>query len=642
MSTDKPHPPFQARPGQLAGLASPTPPPPCGLAWRIVSSPNPGTSTNYLHDVVALSYDDVWSVGNYGGATRGVLVEHWDGTEWGIVDAPSPGTSISILNGIDALTPDDIWAGGRQSNGGASKVLAERWDGTEWNVIPGPETGITDTHIFLDIDAISHDDVWGVGYYLSEGFPHALTEHWDGSEWRIIPNPNVSPNGSELWGVSAVSSNDVWAVGHSYGRATLTMHWDGNEWSIIPSPNLSEVTNLLDVVALATNDVWAVGQEGRNTLTLHWDGTAWNHIHSPSPGLPTEHQLYAIDAVSPNDIWAVGYYPDNDWSMTLSLHWDGTAWSHIPSPSPGRLQSILNGVSAVSATEVWSAGYYIEGFGLPAKTLILQYSDPCMGATSTPVPSPSPSRTPSSTPSGTQTTAPTQGTTTVTSTAISTAISTATACPLQFTDVPSDHTFYANIRCLACRGIINGYSSGCEAGNPCFRPGNLVTRGQLAKIVSNSAGFSEPAGSQQFQDVPPGHTFYDLVWRLADRGIINGYPCGGTSEPCVPPDNLPYFRPNADITRGQISKIVAEAAGLTQPPGAQQFEDVPPGHTFYDYIWRLTDLGIMNGYPCGGEGEPCNPPDNRPYFRPGKNATRGQASKIVANTFFPECVTPGR
>jgi subtilisin family serine protease len=229
-----------------------------------------------------------------------------------------------------------------------------------------------------------------------------------------------------------------------------------------------------------------------------------------------------------------------------------------------------------------------------------------------------------------------------TATATSQVSVTPTACTLMFTDVPSGHTFYENIRCLACRGIINGYSTGCETGNPCFRPGNLVTRGQLAKIVSNSAGFSEPVGAQMFEDVPPGHTFYDFIWRLADRGIINGYPCGGPGEPCVLPDNLPYFRPNANITRGQISKIVAEAAGLTQPPGAQQFEDVAPGHTFYDYIWRLTSLGIMNGYPCGGLGEPCMPPDNLPYFRPGANATRGQASKIVANTFFPECVTPSR
>ncbi|MGA7733020.1 MAG: hypothetical protein WCD37_17310, partial [Chloroflexia bacterium] len=58
------------------------------------------------------------------------------------------------------------------------------------------------------------------------------------------------------------------------------------------------------------------------------------------------------------------------------------------------------------------------------------------------------------------------------------------------------------------------------------------------------------------------------------------------------------------------------------------------------YIWRLTSLGIMQGYPCGGPGEPCVDPNFLPYFRPGASATRGQASKIVANTFFPGCKTP--
>jgi hypothetical protein len=162
----------------------------------------------------------------------------------------------------------------------------------------------------------------------------------------------------------------------------------------------------------------------------------------------------------------------------------------------------------------------------------------------------------------------------------------------------------------------------------------------LSKIVANSAGFNEPAGAQQFEDVLPGSTFFGFVWRLADRGYISGYPCGGAGEPCGP-GSLPYFRPNSTATRGQISKIVSEAAGFNEPPGMQMFEDVLPGSTFFDYIQRLASRGIINGYPCGGAGEPCGP-GSLPYFRPNSNATRGQTSKIVANTFFPGCQTPAR
>ena len=217
----------------------------------------------------------------------------------------------------------------------------------------------------------------------------------------------------------------------------------------------------------------------------------------------------------------------------------------------------------------------------------------------------------------------------------------APVCTISFEDVPVGSTFYPFIQCLACQGIINGYPCG-GPGEPCnptndpyFRPGNNVTRGQFAKIASNSAGFNEPPGAQQYEDVAVGSTFFDFVWRLSDRGYINGYPCGGPGEPCGS-GNLPYFRPNANVTRGQLSKIDANAAGFNETPGAQQYEDVLPGSTFYDFIWRLSDRGIINGYPCGGNGEPCGP-NNLPYFRPSANATRGQASKIVSNTFFPTC-----
>ncbi|MDQ3929693.1 MAG: S-layer homology domain-containing protein, partial [Chloroflexota bacterium] len=102
--------------------------------------------------------------------------------------------------------------------------------------------------------------------------------------------------------------------------------------------------------------------------------------------------------------------------------------------------------------------------------------------------------------------------------------------------------------------------------------------------------------------------------------------------------NRPYFRPNAGASRGQIAKIVSDAVGYNEAPGAQRFEDVPPGSAFYDGVQRLASRGYIGGYPCGGRGEPCGE-SNRPYFRPGDSASRGQTAKIVANTFFPGCET---
>jgi hypothetical protein len=220
--------------------------------------------------------------------------------------------------------------------------------------------------------------------------------------------------------------------------------------------------------------------------------------------------------------------------------------------------------------------------------------------------------------------------------------------------VPVTNTFYPFVRCLACQGIIQGYPCG-GAGEPCngnddpyFRPNNPVTRGQIAKMVSLSAGFVEPvpATQQSFEDVVYGSTFWEYIERLYARGVIGGYPCGiNPAEPCEPPENRPYFRPNTGATRGQLVKIATESAGFTDliPETQQTFTDVEPGSTFWLYIERLlaNRPDAIAGYPCGSPGEPCDDQD-RPYFRPNNGVTRGQSSKIIANTFFPDCNPPAR
>ncbi|MDQ3707353.1 MAG: S-layer homology domain-containing protein [Chloroflexota bacterium] len=226
----------------------------------------------------------------------------------------------------------------------------------------------------------------------------------------------------------------------------------------------------------------------------------------------------------------------------------------------------------------------------------------------------------------------TPGTGNPSSTPNATATTVPGGCTVSFPDVPQGSTFYSFVRCLACRGIIGGFSDGT------FRPSANVTRGQLSKIVANAAGFNESPGEQVFQDVTPGSPFFDYVQRLNRRGVIDGYRCGGAGEPCGA-GNLSYFRPNNNATRGQISKIVAIAAGYQDASMTQSFADVPPGSTFHTWIENLTSRQVMSGYPCGGPGEPCGA-GNRPYFRSNANATRGQLAKIVSNTFFPNCQTP--
>jgi hypothetical protein len=225
----------------------------------------------------------------------------------------------------------------------------------------------------------------------------------------------------------------------------------------------------------------------------------------------------------------------------------------------------------------------------------------------------------------------------------STPIPTATLVPPRcsgerFTDVCPPDYFYTAVNALAQDNIISGYNTSppCinELNVPCFLPYNNTTRGQMAKLVVLAANLPiNTSGGPHFSDVPTDNTFYEYVETAYNAGVINGYTTGcPTAQAC--------FRPNNLVTRGQLSKMDYLAFALSPAPGGQTFEDVAPGSTFYTYVQELSSLGIINGYACGGVGEPCIPPANRPYFRPNNPITRGQTSKILYLTRSLPTATP--
>src|SRR5207245_2601377 len=153
--------------------------------------PNPSAGANYLGGVTGISPNDVWAVGEYGGASRGqTLTLHWDGTQWTHIPSPSPGSSDSGFGGVAAISSNDVWAVGYQVNGGWL-TLTEHWDGTQWSVLPSPNPRPVENYL-IGVSAVSTNDMWAVGYYssASNGY-QTLTEHWDGTQWSVVPSPNV-------------------------------------------------------------------------------------------------------------------------------------------------------------------------------------------------------------------------------------------------------------------------------------------------------------------------------------------------------------------------------------------------------------------------------------------------------------------
>lgn len=350
-----------------APYATPTPGPTTvvGGTWKIVSSPNVGSGTygNQLNAVAVVSANNVWAVGfspHPSGTPlyiRQTLIEHWDGNRWNVVASPNPaGNTFVVLNGIDAISANDIWAVGHTGDPSSIplQTLTEHWDGTSWSIIPSPSPGTYNGNVLNAVAAVSTNDVWAVGWYQSgptgqEG--GALTMHWDGTSWSVIPNPSRWP----LHAVAAVAANNVWAVGEQ-----SILHWNGTSWSIVayPLPLGDSYQVFTGASGTSASDIWAVGYSQWSyfygyryaPLTYHWDGTSWSWV--PNAG-ELDNTLHAVTAIAPNDVWAVG---DNGQTQ----HWNGVDWSRVAAPYPG-LGGRLNGVAAASAGDVWTVGYYGDG-----------------------------------------------------------------------------------------------------------------------------------------------------------------------------------------------------------------------------------------------------------------------------------------
>jgi len=101
-----------------------------------------------------------------------------------------------------------------------------------------------------------------------------------------------------------------------------------------------------------------------------------------------------------------------------------------------------------------------------------------------------------------------------------------------------------------------------------------------------------PAGGQCFADVLPGSTFYEFANNLYKQDIISGYACGGAGEPCDD-QNRPYYRPNSDVTRAQMTKFVDNARHM---PGIHIETETDPA-PFYSYTGNPAGIGVegVNG-----------------------------------------------
>jgi len=146
------------------------------------------------------------------------------------------------------------------------------------------------------------------------------------------------------------------------------------------------------------------------------------------------------------------------------------------------------------------------------------------------------------------------------------------------------------IRVMSQSKIINGFPDGT------FRPSELITRRQAAKIVAMAAGL-KPAPAA-FADVEPGLSY---IGALQQAGIVSG-------------DREGRYRPNDHLTRAQLAKMIVLAYGLEmkEEPKLSDVPDTDLGH----YVRIAASNGVMTGYEDG-------------TFRPNQPVKRDQAAVMI-------------
>jgi hypothetical protein len=186
--------------------------------------------------------------------------------------------------------------------------------------------------------------------------------------WTLAHWTRPAGKGS-LWGISATSPIDIWAVGGLYGVGAMVERWNGERWERVAAPRYRQFGA---VAVFSPTNVWAVGGHSTGCTTHpvidHWNGRRWSAsatVPELGPGLGN---LASISAVSASDIWAVGsfspdaslcggFVPAKDVHRTrpLIMHLDGDQWVAAEAGPEGMGASFVS-VVAFSPTNVWAAG----------------------------------------------------------------------------------------------------------------------------------------------------------------------------------------------------------------------------------------------------------------------------------------------
>ncbi len=119
----------------------------------------------------------------------------------------------------------------------------------------------------------------------------------------------------------------------------------------------------------------------------------------------------------------------------------------------------------------------------------------------------------------------------------------------RFNDVPAGYWAGPWIEELAREGVVGG----CSVSPPLYCPDNLLTRAEMAVLLTGARHENPPpATGTRFGDVPANYWAARFIEQLATDGVTNG--CGGGN-----------YCPDQPITRGEMAVFLATAFHLPLP-----------------------------------------------------------------------------
>ena len=278
--------------------------------------------------------------------------------------AAMPIRRIGVTLGLTGL----LLTGAAAAPGGIGPAAFAAGHQTGWRIVPSPNRARSGDNTLMQVSAGPATSAWAVGYDGQLGSFRTLAERWNGAKWALARSPNPSPLDNVLYGVATLSRTSAWAVGYdlanvsptAYHRA-LIEHWNGSTWQVVPTPRAGPSdSDLWGVTALSATNAWAVGNENTGTfrfrpLVEHWNGHAWGLVRVPSPPLTgVGASLFGVAATSPRNIWAVGNYATGTRFQPLIEHFNGARWALVHAPVPGSAQ--LNRISLDTPGNGWAVG----------------------------------------------------------------------------------------------------------------------------------------------------------------------------------------------------------------------------------------------------------------------------------------------